>query len=87
MDPVELRIINEPERNPEDGTPFSTRKLVDCLRHGAELFGWEKRNKNARPAPRGPAADRPRHGGGGARQSADAGKNRDPCSPRKGGWW
>jgi xanthine dehydrogenase YagR molybdenum-binding subunit len=45
MDPVELRIINEPEHNPEDGTPFSARKLVDCLRHGAELFGWETRNK------------------------------------------
>ncbi len=45
MDPVALRIINEPERNPEDGTPFSTRKLVECLRHGAELFGWEQRNK------------------------------------------
>ena len=45
MDPVELRIINEPERNPEHGTPFSARKLVECLRHGAELFGWDERNK------------------------------------------
>jgi xanthine dehydrogenase YagR molybdenum-binding subunit len=45
MDPVELRIINEPAQNPEDDTPFSARKLVECLRHGAALFGWEKRNK------------------------------------------
>ncbi|OYV33377.1 MAG: xanthine dehydrogenase [Rhodospirillales bacterium 20-64-7] len=45
MDPVELRIVNEPEKNPEDGTAYSARKLVECLRHGAELFGWDKRNK------------------------------------------
>lgn len=44
MDPVELRILNEPDQNPEDGTPYSARKLVECLRHGAELFGWDKRN-------------------------------------------
>jgi xanthine dehydrogenase YagR molybdenum-binding subunit len=45
MDPVELRILNEPEKNPEDGTPFSARKLVDCLREGARRFGWEKRKQ------------------------------------------
>ena len=45
LDPVELRIINEPTCNPGDDKPFSTRKLVECLRHGAELFGWETRNK------------------------------------------
>jgi xanthine dehydrogenase YagR molybdenum-binding subunit len=45
VDPVELRIINEPEQNPEDGTPFSARNLVACLREGARLFGWEKRPK------------------------------------------
>jgi xanthine dehydrogenase YagR molybdenum-binding subunit len=45
IDPVELRIINEPERNPEDDTPFSARNLVACLREGARLFGWETRPK------------------------------------------
>jgi xanthine dehydrogenase YagR molybdenum-binding subunit len=45
IDPVELRIRNEPAQNPEDGTPYSARKLVQCLRHGAELFGWAARNK------------------------------------------
>jgi xanthine dehydrogenase YagR molybdenum-binding subunit len=45
VDPVELRIINEPEQNPEDGTPFSARNLVACLREGARLFGWETRPK------------------------------------------
>jgi xanthine dehydrogenase YagR molybdenum-binding subunit len=45
MDPVELRIINEPPENPEDGTPYSARNLVGCLREGARLFGWAKRGK------------------------------------------
>jgi xanthine dehydrogenase YagR molybdenum-binding subunit len=45
MDPIELRIRNEPEKNPEDGTPYSARKLIDCMREGAKLFGWDKRHK------------------------------------------
>jgi xanthine dehydrogenase YagR molybdenum-binding subunit len=44
IDPIELRIRNEPEKNPEDGTPYSARKLIDCMKRGAELFGWDKRN-------------------------------------------
>jgi xanthine dehydrogenase YagR molybdenum-binding subunit len=40
IDPVELRIRNEPEVDPESGDPFSTRNLVACLREGAERFGW-----------------------------------------------
>jgi xanthine dehydrogenase YagR molybdenum-binding subunit len=45
MDPIELRIKNEPLKNPEDGTPYSARKLIDCMREGASLFGWNKRKK------------------------------------------
>ncbi|MER5389511.1 xanthine dehydrogenase family protein molybdopterin-binding subunit [Saccharopolyspora sp. NPDC002686] len=48
MDPVELRIRNEPERDPERGVPFSDRHLVDCLREGARRFDWERRP--AKPA-------------------------------------
>ena len=40
VDPIELRIRNEPELDPETGLPFSTRNLVACLREGAERFGW-----------------------------------------------
>jgi xanthine dehydrogenase YagR molybdenum-binding subunit len=40
MDPVELRIRNEPEVDPERGVPFSERQSVDCLREGARRFGW-----------------------------------------------
>lgn len=48
FDPVELRIANEPEVEPESGLPFSSRNLVACLREGAERFGWDGRD----PAPR-----------------------------------
>lgn len=43
LDPVELRIRNEPERDPETHLPFSSRSLVQCLQEGARRFGWEKR--------------------------------------------
>ncbi|PEQ13684.1 xanthine dehydrogenase [Novosphingobium sp. PC22D] len=45
MDPIELRIRNEPEMVP--GSPdkkFSERNLVRCLREGAERFGWSRRS-------------------------------------------
>jgi xanthine dehydrogenase YagR molybdenum-binding subunit len=45
IDPVELRIINEPEVHPESGERFSSRNLVACLREGAERFGWERRGE------------------------------------------
>jgi xanthine dehydrogenase YagR molybdenum-binding subunit len=41
MDPVELRIRNEPAVDPERGVPYSDRHLVDCVREGARRFGWE----------------------------------------------
>ncbi|GDY30121.1 xanthine dehydrogenase family protein molybdopterin-binding subunit [Gandjariella thermophila] len=44
MDPVELRLRNEPEVDPLTGEPFSSRKLVECLREGARRFGWSERN-------------------------------------------
>ena len=44
VDPVELRIRNEPAVDPESGLPFSSRNLVACLREGAERFGWEGRD-------------------------------------------
>lgn len=44
LDPIELRIRNEPEVDPESGHPFSSRGLVACLREGAQRFGWQSRN-------------------------------------------
>ncbi|AGF72979.1 xanthine dehydrogenase family protein molybdopterin-binding subunit [Corynebacterium halotolerans] len=43
MDPVELRVRNEPEIDADTGKPFSNRRLVECLHRGAELFGWADR--------------------------------------------
>jgi xanthine dehydrogenase YagR molybdenum-binding subunit len=47
IDPIELRLRNEPEIDPETGNPFSSRGLAECLRRGAERFGWSDRD----PAP------------------------------------
>jgi xanthine dehydrogenase YagR molybdenum-binding subunit len=45
MDPIEFRVINDTKMDPEKpGRSFSTRALVDCLRQGAERFGWQQRN-------------------------------------------
>lgn len=43
LDPVELRVRNEPGTDPETGRPWSGRHLVECLRTGAERFGWDRR--------------------------------------------
>jgi len=47
LDPIELRIRNEPEIDPESGNRFSTRNLVACLREGSERFGWSERGTPA----------------------------------------
>lgn len=43
MDPVELRLLNEPKIDEGKGLPFSSRHQVECLKTGAERFGWSKR--------------------------------------------
>lgn len=40
MDPVELRVRNEPDVDPDSGKQFSSRGYVDCLREGARRFAW-----------------------------------------------
>jgi xanthine dehydrogenase YagR molybdenum-binding subunit len=44
MDPIEFRLKNEPAKDPSNGKPWSSRKLVECLKEGAKAFGWEKRD-------------------------------------------
>ena len=44
VDPVDLRVRNEPAVEPEGGRPFSSRNLVACLREGASRFGWTGRD-------------------------------------------
>lgn len=49
MDPVAFRILNDTQVDPEKPErPFSQRQLVQCLKTGADKFGWDKRN--AKPA-------------------------------------
>ena len=44
LDPIEFRILNDTQVDPENPErPFSQRRLVECLRTGAERFGWSKR--------------------------------------------
>jgi xanthine dehydrogenase YagR molybdenum-binding subunit len=50
VDPVELRLRNEPDHDQTDGLPFSTRRLTECLRRGADEFGWARRNPTPRAA-------------------------------------
>ena len=51
LDPIELRRRNEPRVDPEKDIPFSSRRLVACMDHGAKLFDWSRRSTT-------PAADR-----------------------------
>jgi xanthine dehydrogenase YagR molybdenum-binding subunit len=44
IDPVKLRMLNEPKMDESLGIPFSSRHFVECLDLGAEKFGWSKRN-------------------------------------------
>ncbi|MFJ2919061.1 xanthine dehydrogenase family protein molybdopterin-binding subunit [Streptomyces sp. NPDC087307] len=48
MDPVELRIRNDPANEPDSGRAFSSRGLAACLEKGAARFGWYDRDP--RPA-------------------------------------
>jgi xanthine dehydrogenase YagR molybdenum-binding subunit len=54
LDPIELRLRNEPAADPETGLPYSSRGLVACLREGAARFGWVPRD----PTPRARRAGR-----------------------------
>jgi xanthine dehydrogenase YagR molybdenum-binding subunit len=44
LDPVELRVRNEPSEDPEKNIPYSSRHLIACMQEGAKRFGWDKRN-------------------------------------------
>lgn len=48
MDPVELRLRNDTQKDPISGNRFSSRHLVECYETGVKAFGWKKR----KPQPR-----------------------------------
>jgi xanthine dehydrogenase YagR molybdenum-binding subunit len=80
MDPIELRIRNEPQKDPESGYPFSSRNLVACLREGAGRFGWENRD----PTPAGRREGRWLIGTGVASSSHPARRRASQASARAG---
>jgi xanthine dehydrogenase YagR molybdenum-binding subunit len=47
-DPIELRMRNEPERDPISGKRYSHRKLREVYALGAERFGWAGRPREPR---------------------------------------
>ncbi len=48
IDPVELRLRNYAERDPDDGKAFSSKSLRECYRIGAERIGWNTRTPEPR---------------------------------------
>src|SRR3954464_2192394 len=48
IDPVELRLRNEPEIDEFKKLPFSSRSTRECYRAAAERFGWSRRNPEPR---------------------------------------
>jgi xanthine dehydrogenase YagR molybdenum-binding subunit len=48
LDPIELRRRNEPKKDPTAQTRFSSRRLLEAYRRGAEAFGWSERSATPR---------------------------------------
>ncbi|KIT17562.1 xanthine dehydrogenase family protein molybdopterin-binding subunit [Jannaschia aquimarina] len=44
-DPVEVRLASDSMTEPVEGLPWTSRSLAECLRRGAEVFGWEGRSE------------------------------------------
>ncbi|WP_394824239.1 xanthine dehydrogenase family protein molybdopterin-binding subunit [Pendulispora albinea] len=43
LDPIELRLRNYADEDPDEKKPWSSKSLRDCYRRGAEQFGWSRR--------------------------------------------
>src|SRR5581483_7022866 len=48
IDPVELRLLNHADRDPQKGLPWSSKSLKECYRAAAERFGWSRRDPKPR---------------------------------------
>jgi xanthine dehydrogenase YagR molybdenum-binding subunit len=53
IDPLELRLINYAEVDPDNGKPFSSKELKKCYSEAAKKFGWEKRKPEPRSTKEG----------------------------------
>ena len=45
LDPLEFRLRNYAETDENENKPWSSKKLRECYKRGAEKFGWSKRNR------------------------------------------
>ncbi len=48
LDPVELRLLNHADKNPEDGKPWSSKHLRECYERGKAMIGWDARDPKPR---------------------------------------
>ena len=62
MDPLELRLRNYSERQPDSGKPYSSKHLRQCYARAAERFDWRRRIARTALDDRWPHAGRTRHG-------------------------
>ncbi len=53
LDPIELRLRNYAETDPEKNLPFSSKFLKECYEKGAERIGWNKRDRKLRSMKQG----------------------------------
>jgi len=53
IDPVELRLINHADKDPESGKPFSSKNLRQCYARGMEMIGWKDRKSEPRSIQQG----------------------------------
>ncbi len=44
MDPIEFRRVNDTDKDPISGKPFSSRQLMPCFDQAAQAFNWSARN-------------------------------------------
>ena len=58
IDPIELRRINEPGKDPTKDTEFSSRNLIEAYTRGAVKFGWSRRSPEPRSQREQPYAHR-----------------------------
>ena len=48
LDPLELRLRCYSDRDQNEDKPYTSKKLRECYRQGAEAFGWDKRKAEPR---------------------------------------
>jgi xanthine dehydrogenase YagR molybdenum-binding subunit len=48
LDPLELRLRCYSDRDQNEDVPYTSKRLRECYRQGAQAFGWERRNAEPR---------------------------------------